>query len=206
MNNRTLFIVGGTVVAIAALWIVAARTPRGATGEVLPAGIPVEGPATSSVTIVEFLDFQCPSCGAFHPVMKRIREEYAGRIRFAQRQFILPELHVNAKGAAIAAVCAGRQQRYFEYADAMIVNQAQLERADLVRYAEALKLNVDAFNACLDDPSVAEFVVSERKAGEAIGVQGTPWLFVNRDSVEGTPTYDQLKKIIDDRLTTGASN
>lgn len=206
MNKKTLFIVGGTIVAILGLWLVASRTPRGVTGVVLPDGIPVEGPSTSTVTIVEFLDFQCPSCGAFHPVMKRIREEYAGRIRFAQRQFILPELHANAKGAAIAAVCAGRQQKYFEYADAMIVNQAQLERADLVRYADALKLNMDAFNACLDDPSVAAFVVSERKAGEALGVQGTPWLFVNRDSVEGTPTYDQLKKIIDDRLAPPAAN
>ncbi len=183
------------IVLIAALvW------PKKSVGELLPAGIPVEGPVTSTVTIVEFLDFQCPACGAFHPIMKRIREEYAGKIRYAQRQMILPETHEFAKGASIAAVCAGKQDKYFEYADALIVNQDRLTRDDLVRYADALHLNVDALKVCLDDPAVANFVVEERKAGEALGVVGTPWLFVNRDSIEGTPTYEVLKKLIEERL------
>lgn len=180
--------------------LVALFWPKEHAGELLPEGIPVEGPATSSVTIVEFLDFQCPACGAFNPIMKKIREEYAGKIRYAQRQMILPEAHQYAKGASIAAVCAGKQNKYFEYADALIVNQSRLTRADLEGYADALHLDVAVFKTCLDDPTVADFVVAERKAGEALGITGTPWLFINRDSIEGTPTYEQLKQMIEARL------
>ncbi|MFH1620634.1 MAG: thioredoxin domain-containing protein [Patescibacteria group bacterium] len=194
-----IFITAAGGIAIIVL-IVALIWPKKPIGEVLPTGIPVEGPATSTVTIVEFLDFQCPACGAFYPIMKRIREEYAGKIRFAERQMILPEIHEYAKGASIAAVCAGKQDKYFEYADALMVNQSRLGRDDLIRYADALHLNMDLFNKCLDDPAVADFVVEERKAGEALGIIGTPWLFINRDSIEGTPTYEVLKKLIDDRL------
>lgn len=202
--QRPKIILIGTIVAALALFVIAWKFLAPGTpivqGEVLPAGIPVEGPASSTVTVVEFLDFQCPSCAGFHPAMKKIRDEYAGRIRYAQRMFPIAELHEFAKGAAIAAVCSSKQNKYFEYADALIVNQDHLERADLVRYADALHLDVTAFNACLDDPAIADFVVAERKAGDALGVQGTPWLFINRESIEGTPTYEQLKQLIDERL------
>lgn len=200
-SGKLLAIVLACVAGVVLLWLLVRTVAAPPTmAEILPPGIPVEGPASSTVTITEFLDFQCPSCAAFHPVMKSLREEYAGRIRFAQRQFPLVEIHQYAKGAAIAAVCADKQGKYFEYADALISNQAHLERADLVRYAEALKLDAAVFQTCLDDQSVADFVVKEREAGQKMGIKGTPWIFVNDEALSYTPTYDQLKKLIDEGL------
>ena len=203
ISKKAFFLtVAGSLGALVLMWALLKPPAEGPVGlnEILPEGIPVEGPASSTVTIVEFLDFQCPSCAAFHPTMKRIREEYAGRIRFAQRQFPLVELHPDAKGAAIAAVCSDKQGKYFEYTDAMILNQASLERPDLIRYAEALKLDKTAFETCLDDQAVSDFVANERKIGESFGIRGTPWIFVNGESLSDTPTYNQLKQLVEEGL------
>jgi protein-disulfide isomerase len=160
----------------------------------------VEGPASSTVTIVEFLDYECPACGGFNPTMMKIRQEYAGKIQYAVRLFPLVEIHQYAKGAAIAAVCAGKQGKFFEYGDALFANQQHLERADLIHYADALHLDTKAFNTCLDDQSVADFVVSERKAADTLGLDHTPTIFVNGEMLDAIPTQAQLEQIINQRL------
>lgn len=172
----------------------------GISDKILPPEIPVEGPATSTVTIVEFVDLECPSCFVFYPTTAKIRKEYAGRIRFAYRLFMLPEIHPHAKGAAIAAACASKQGKYYDYLDAALLNQKYLERKDLERYANSLHLDIAAFNTCLDDPAVAEYVENERKAGEGIGVKGTPTVFVNNNVLDGVPTFEQLKTVIEEEL------
>ncbi len=177
---------------------VVAKDPQ-AAGLILPT-TPVEGPVSSTVTIIEFLDFECPGCAAFHPVMQRIRQEFAGRIRYAQRLFPLVETHPHAKGAAIAAVCAQRQNQYYPYADALIVNRDHLTRDDLIHYAEALRLDRAAFVTCLDDPTAAEVVIAERKAGEALGIDSTPTIFLNDAVFEGIPSYEQLRTLIEQGL------
>lgn len=166
----------------------------------VPAGTQISGLATSTVTVLEFIDVECPGCRAFHPVIQQLRNEYGDRVRFAQRLFPLYEIHSHAKSAAIASVCAGKQGKYWEYVDAAVLNQQSLERADLVRYAEALKLNVATFDACLDDRVVANIVDAERKAGEKLGINSTPTLFVNDEILSEPPTYEAFKKILDQKL------
>ena len=175
-------------------------SPADADSALLPSYIPVEGPATSTVTIVEFLDFQCPSCGAFQPTMVKIRKEYAGRIRYAERMFPLVELHPYAHGAAIAAECALKQNKFFDYSDALMANQDHLQHDDFIRYAEALHLDSHAFATCLEDKSVSDFVDAERKAGEALGIDATPTFFINDEEQVGGIPYEQLKATIDAKL------
>ncbi|MFZ2803767.1 MAG: thioredoxin domain-containing protein [Patescibacteria group bacterium] len=161
----------------------------------------VEGPATSTVTIVEFLDYQCPSCGAFNPTMVAIRKEYAGKIRYAVRLFPLTELHPNAKGAAIAAVCAGKQGHFFDYGDLLFNNQDRLDRNSLILFANSLGLDANAFSTCLDDPTVAAFVASERADADRLGLDRTPTIFVNGAELDGVPTQAQLEAIINPILS-----
>jgi protein-disulfide isomerase/uncharacterized membrane protein len=168
--------------------------------DIAPADAPSEGPATSTVTVTEFLDIQCPGCRSYYPILKQIREDFRGRIRFVQRLFMLPEMHPNSKGATIAAYCAERQGKFFEYADAALLNQHALARADLKRYAEALRLDVAAFDACLDDPAAADRAVAERKAGEALGIDATPTIFINDEKLSDPPNYELLKRLIEEKL------
>ncbi|MDD2326659.1 MAG: thioredoxin domain-containing protein, partial [Alphaproteobacteria bacterium] len=166
----------------------------------LPAPTYLEGPAISSVTIIEFLDVECSACRVYFPIMKRIRDDFKDKIRYGVRIFILPESHANAKGAGIASFCAAKQNKYYEFVDAALVNQNALKREDLVRYAQALKLDIPAFNTCLDDPTVSDEVVKQRTEWEAWGIQQTPSIFINGESFSDLPTYDQFKGEIEKRL------
>ena len=168
--------------------------------ELVPAGTPVEGPATATVTLVEFLDFECPGCAAYHPIIEQIRKEFAGRIKYVQRLMPLVEIHKHARASAIAAVCAQEQGKYFEMADALIANQRNLERSDLEHYADALRLDTTRFKTCLDDPAIGSRVDAERKAGDAMGITQTPTLFLNDIELQELPSLEAFRDLIQQRL------
>lgn len=170
------------------------------TVELVPATAPVEGPFSAKVTIVEFLDYQCPGCGAYHPVMKEIRETFKNKIKFVVRQFPLVEIHQFAKGAAIAAVCSQRQGKFFDYSDVLFQNQKYLRRNDLERYAEEMGLKMDDFKSCLDDSTAEALVIKDRKDGEALNIPGTPTIFINGKILDQLMPPDELTTYIQKEL------
>lgn len=171
------------------------------TTDFVPAWAPIEGPFNAKVTIVEFLDFQCQGCGGYFPVLKQMREEFKGKIKFVARHFPLVEIHEHALGAAMASVCAQRQGKFFEYADTLFANQQYLRRADLEKYADEMKLDMPAFNTCLDDPSTQAQVVSDRKSGELIGVQFTPSIYINGKLMQTLVSPEELRNMINAELS-----
>src|SRR6185503_20088851 len=76
---------------------------------------PVRGDANAAVTIVEFTDFQCPSCAAMSPVLDEVLKTYGNKVRLVVRDFPLA-MHANARKAAEAANAANAQGKFFEYA------------------------------------------------------------------------------------------
>src|SRR5262249_7397495 len=79
--------------------------------------LPSRGDANSAVTIIEFTDFQCSSCGAMYPVMEETLKSYGNRVRFMIRDFPLTSLHANAFRAAQAAAAANAQGKLWEFVD-----------------------------------------------------------------------------------------
>lgn len=171
-----------------------------ATSLLYPEGLTYEGPGDAPLTIVEFVDFQCPACRAAHPELAKIRESYRGRVRFAMRHFPLPT-HTNAKGAAIAAACANAQGMFYAYADEII--QGDLDRDTLVRVAAELRLDLDAFVPCLESEEARNTVLRDVKDGFDLGVRETPTIFLNTTMVQGLPSAEQLSELIDGMLAGG---
>jgi protein-disulfide isomerase/uncharacterized membrane protein len=161
---------------------------------------PIEGPITAKLLVVEFGDFQCPVCGQFAATMKRLREEYKGKLRFAWRNFPLHELHPLANQAAAAGYCAHKQGKFFPYADGLLADQEHLDQASLVQKAVALGMDKPAFEACLAADATKQAVTAERAQGEAIGVRYTPTIFVGNVKVDQALPYDDLKKLIDAQM------
>ena len=161
--------------------------------------------ADGKVTLVEFLDFECESCLAMYPTMERIRAEYDGRITFAVRYFPIPS-HPNAELAARSVEAAAAQgqfeamyQKMYETQTEWGHNQASQE-ATFVGFAAELGLDVEQFQADLADPATAQRVASDQADGIALGVQGTPTLFLNGQMLEPMPTYEALAAQIDEAL------
>ena len=140
---------------------------------------PFRGPVTAPVTVVMFSDFQCPACSRTHPVLKSVIAEYGEKVRFVVRDYPLESIHENAFAAAKAANAAGAQGKYFEYIDLLYRNQSSLDAASLKRYAADLGLNVKQFEIDLNAERSAAEIRKDAADGDALGVSGTPTIFVN---------------------------
>lgn len=76
---------------------------------------PSVGPNDAPVTIVEFSDFECPFCQRAYPTVEQIMSEYKGKVRLVYKQLPLTNLHPHAQGAALASVCAQKQNKFWDY-------------------------------------------------------------------------------------------
>ena len=119
------------------------------------------GPADAKIKMVEFSDFQCPACRYAELPLHQIDVLYGGKIRFIFKHYPL-RMHEWAKPAAVAAECAGRQGKFWEYHDRLYAKQDEWTnpKADdfLAGYAKDLKLDMPAWQACRLDPSAAAAV------------------------------------------------
>lgn len=165
-------------------------------------------PADGSVTVVEFLDFECESCAAWYPVVEQLRQRYAGQVRFVARYFPLPS-HPNAVAAALAVEAAAQQDRFEEMYTIMFGTQqtwghSSESQAPLFRtFAEELGLDLDAYDAAVNDAATLERVQRDQRDGEALGVQGTPSFFLNGAMIQPVGPED-FAVMIDQALTQTA--
>ena len=159
---------------------------------------PSRGDAKAPVTVVEFTDFQCPACGAMHPILEEVLKTYGNKVRFVVRDFPLP-IHANARKAAEAANAAHQQGKFFEYAALLFQRQDALDLASLKKYATELGLDRARFDAALDKGTFADEVQRDLIDGENYGVDSTPTIFVN-GVVLGTLSSEGLREAIDRAL------
>jgi len=163
------------------------------------------GSQNSPVTVEEFADFQCPSCGATHPVMREIQGKFGQRIKFIFRNFPLP-MHDKAYDAAAAAEAAALQGKFWDMHNLLYTNQQQWSsdpnyKQTFKSYAEKIGLDVDKWEADAAGLQARNRVQADMDRGKALNITSTPTVFVNGKSVP----YEQMnvptmQKIIDDEL------
>ena len=168
--------------------------------EVAADGFAARGEPDAAVTIVEFSDFECPFCVRVQPTLERVMEQYAGRVRLVYRHFPLTSIHPHAWKAAEASLCAGEQDRFWEFHDLLFAEQHAMSVPDLKEKARRIGLGGAEFDACLDSGRHSEAVRRDLLAGTAAGVSGTPAFFVNGRFLSGAVPYDQFAALIDDEL------
>ena len=159
---------------------------------------PAKGATKALVTIVEFTDFQCPSCARQHPVLERIVNEFGDRVRLVVRDFPLSQ-HADARKAAEAAEAAREQGKYWEYVAVLFRNQSALGVDKLRQYATEVGLDRARFDASLDSGKFAEKVQRDVIDGHKLGVNGTPTLYINGKRVSDN-SYETLKSTIEAAL------
>ncbi|GAA1419070.1 DsbA family protein [Agrococcus citreus] len=138
--------------------------------------------------VVEFFDYECPSCGRFHPIVEELRDTYEGRVTFAVRYFPLPS-HSGAVPAALAAEAAAQQDEFEAMHALLLERQQEWAGSDDASvafrgYAEDLGLDLAAYDAAVADPATLERIQLDADAGVALGVQSTPTFFVDGELVE----------------------
>jgi protein-disulfide isomerase len=181
---------GPTVTAAAALADVPAESLASA-GPAVPNGIDISndpriGAENARVTIVEFSDFECPYCARFHgEIFPALRSLYGDQIRWVFVNRFFSAGHPMAESAALAAECAHRQGRFWQYADLVFASHAELSRETLDGHAQSLGLDLEAFRQCFENREMASEIAADQAEADRIGVDATPSFFVNGRRVVG---------------------
>ena len=157
------------------------------------------GPATAPITVVDFSDFECPACREFYREFEELADRFPGKINLVFRNFPLDkdcnplidrEFHQSACYAAMFSRCAGEQEKFWEALDYLF----RLEELDSGSPGEArsgidlggraLGLDTAALEECMKSRRHAAKLASDAREGEALGVEGTPSVWVNGKKVE----------------------
>jgi protein-disulfide isomerase len=162
---------------------------------------PSLGPADAPITLIEFSDYNCPFCRRWYQeTLPLILDEFGDEVRFVYRD--LPVVGGGEVGylAAQAANCAGDQNAYWEYHDALFVAQYGLSRDAFLAYADDLGLDRQALEECLDSGYYEEEVRSDLSDAFALGVSSTPSFFINGIPVIGAQSSETFLAIIQSEL------
>lgn len=165
--------------------VLAATTESGNIGD------HVKGNADGKVLIIEYGDFQCPSCGRAYPNVKTLMDQYGDRVKLVFRNFPLTAIHPNAKAASAAAEAAGLQGKFWEMHDLLYENQNTwgtlnaTQRVDTFNsYANQLSLDAEKFKADYGNTNVNAKINFDLALGKENGVNSTPTYFVNGEQLD----------------------
>lgn len=165
----------------------------------IPSEAPVLGSAKAKVIVHEFSDFQCPYCSKAHATVKQLSQHYGDKIGIVYHHLPLPS-HPEARPAALAAVCAQKQEKFWPFHDKLFENQRSLSSENYLKWAAEVGLNMDTFKTCLADPSTGKTVEDSSKNSESLGINSTPTFYINGKKLAGAQPFEQFQRIIDQEL------
>jgi protein-disulfide isomerase len=165
---------------------------------------PTRGPSTAPLSLVEFSDFECPFCAQTAPIVQQLVEAYPTQVRLAFKNYPLPR-HKESPLAHEAALAAGGQGKFWEMHNALFTGQDKLTRDDLIAKAKQLNLDVPRFIKDLDSHRFKSQVDADRREGNRLGVDGTPFFFINGHAISGAVDLPTFKKLIDAALKESAA-
>jgi protein-disulfide isomerase len=179
----------------------------------------IYGKADSTVTLVEYGDFECPACKFFYPIVGQVKEKYKDKISFQYKNFPLVQVHRNALAAHRAAEAAGKQNKFFEMYDLLYSNQEDwngpsqtdpvgLQTDAAIRifesFAEKLNLDMAKYREDVKDASTSGTINADTAEGkDKYAITGTPTFVINGKKIEDTSTMDtveELSALIDKEL------
>jgi protein-disulfide isomerase len=165
----------------------------------IPADAPLLGPPTAPITLVEFLDYQCPYCHKVQGVVEQVMRQFPGKVRFVHRDFPLDEIHPDAMRAARAARCAGEQGKFWQYHKRLLTDPGHDDQ-NLRMKAAAEGLNEAKFQACLASDRYDAAIQQATAQGRELGVSGTPTFFINGRRLVGIRSAEDFVKVIEEEL------
>ena len=161
----------------------------------------VLGDTAALVSIVEYADFQCPSCRMASPVLSKLVADESGKVSLVYRYFTLPQ-HLNAVPAAQAAEAAALQEKFWDMHDMLFLNQAEWENETdaskiFLGYAEKLGLDTAKFIADMQSEAVIARVKQDTADAMMQKLSHTPTMFINGTEMTTSPSYDNLKMAVE---------
>lgn len=217
LRNRFLTWGGGAAILAFAVWFLVAvvnQPSSSSTATTSNIKLPpitssdiADGPKNAPAQLVEYADFECPSCKAYYPLVKQLQSDFKGKLLFVYRYFPLANIHPNAINSADAAEAANKQGKFWEMHDKLFDTQDTWATSNDARnifksYAQQLGLNMDQFTKDFDDPATEKLVTNAMQADLDMGLNGTPTFFLNGKQIALPNGYDAFKQLIQSQLNS----
>src|SRR5687768_17701732 len=164
---------------------------------------PALGAVKPLVTIIEFSDFECRFCRDVQPVLKKIVESYGKHVRLVFKHLPL-EGHRNAVPAARAAYCAGEQDRFWQFHDALFT-AGNLSPNLFEQIGEDLGLGMARFKECVGSEQSRAAVVKDMETARSFRIDSTPSFLVNGKLLKGALSFAEFQKVIERELNQTSS-
>jgi len=163
------------------------------------------GNSKAKVTLIEYADFQCPACAAYHPLVNQLLDIYKNKLFYVYRMFPLESAHPNALISAQAAYAAHKQGAFFKYDDLLYTNQndwatSQDPTSVFASYAQNLKLDANKFKADMVSGEAQKYVKDSENEALSEGVNQTPSFFINGKIIQNPNSLADFQKLIDAAL------
>ena len=158
------------------------------------------GEKTAPVKLVEFGDYESEECAKAHEIVKRILDEYKGKVQFNYRHFPLTRVHQRAMKAAEAAVGAAQSGKFWEMHNLLFQNRRQLGTISLKEYSKEAGVSNKRFLNELVDSVYGWSVRNDLLEGLDKGVREVPTFFINGERYTGRTSYEGLKKAIESKI------
>lgn len=210
MNKRTLGIIAVVIIAVAGFLFLTKPKPATTNSSAKPSSH-IEGVGSSGVTLVEYGDFQCPACRAYHPIVKALVETYKDRIYFQFRNYPLEQLHQNARAGSRAAEAASIQGKFWEMHDALYENQQTWGTANdplsyFSSYAKTIGIvDAEKFTTDYKSKAVNDIINADMKEGAKFQITGTPTFVLEGKKIDNPRDAAAFNKVIDDAIAKKAS-
>ncbi len=176
--------------------------------DIVQAGGRSKGAADAPVVMVEYSDFQCPFCTRHtQEVAPRLEEAYvkSGQMRFVYKHYTIKG--PDSVAAALAAECAGDQDKFWEYHDLLFARAGQVtfNTETLKAFATELQLDIATFNQCFDSQKYLKVVEGNTAEAQQLGIRGTPGFFVNDTPIAGAQPLEVFQQTIEAELAQAQS-
>jgi protein-disulfide isomerase len=148
----------------------------------------VQGSPNAPIVLVEYGDYQCPSCGMAYPLLKAVQRALGDELCLVYRNFPLREIHPNAEHAAESAETVAAEKgndAFWTMHDTLFEHQDALGVKHLIRYANSVGVDEETLISALEEGTYEPRVRSDFRGGVRSGVNGTPTFFINGERYDG---------------------
>ena len=174
--------------------------------EIIPTKNIWVGSSKASVSLVEYGDYESEACAKANEIVKDLMKQFEGDLRFNFRHFPLTQIHQRAQKAAEAAVGAAQDGKFWEMHDLLFRNQKHLGTISLKQYSREAGISNKKFLDSLVNSTYSWEVRNDLLDGLSKGVRDVPTFFINGQLLQGQPTFENIKKAIENVLKQSVKN
>lgn len=173
------------------------------------------GPDFAPITIVEYIDYECPACARMVSVAKKLVDMYPDSVSVVLKNFPLNSecnsavstvMHKYACELAVLSRCAGTIGQFWSFHDYVFAQQPHLKDGKPQQWAKEMGMTAEQIRACLASDDLAAKISSDVREAQSMGVQGTPSLFINGRKYMGLRSLDTMAAVVDTLLISQDSS